>query len=140
MISRSALKAILASLILSGSAFANADTPSTVPQTIQDALIEWAASNFSEHGPSVAGVQNVHVRVLTLANGETGYLLCGEFHTSTAGPGAEWTHFATIKTDPYEQWIGGLGESQCEHATPSTTPPQDLSTELQARLSAAKIK
>jgi len=141
MINRSALKTIFISFILGASAFAHADTPNTVPQAVQDSLIEWSVADFSKHGPSVTGVRNVHIRSQPLANGEPSYLLCGEFRSSSDVQGAEWTDFATIKTDPpYEQWIGSMAKTQCEHATASTTQPQDLSAVLQARLDAIRVK
>lgn len=38
------------------------------------------------------------------------YVLCGRFRPAA---GTEWVQFATIKTSPYEQWIGGMAEAQC---------------------------
>lgn len=140
MIIRSSVKAISISFMLGASALAHAATPNMVPEAIQDSLIEWSASDFSAHGPSVAGVRNVHVRYQTLASGEPSYVLCGEFRSGGDAKEVEWTHFATIKTDPYEQWIGGLAQSHCEQATVISTQPADLSALLQARLHSVASK
>jgi hypothetical protein len=70
------------------------------------------------------------------AKSERSYLLCGEFAQAGAGP-PRWIAFATIKTDPYEQWLGGQAQALCERALPLAESPDDLSQALQARLAEA---
>lgn len=115
----------------------HAHTSGSVPEDIAQALVAWSSTDFTEHGPAVEMVRNVHVRFETQANGEPSYLLCGQFR---AEPESEWIHFATIKTDPYEQWIGGSAQSQCERASAASTPSKDLTTALQAELDTARPK
>jgi hypothetical protein len=49
-------------------------------------------------------------------SGKGHFLLCGSFK-SGPGPKAKWTHFATIKTSDYEQWLGGTAKAYCEQRT-----------------------
>src|SRR3546814_13917321 len=46
-------------------------------------------------------------------------MLCGQVHIGT-GAKAAWADFATIKTDPYEQWLRGPATDMCAKATPVT--------------------
>lgn len=103
-------------------------------QALQDSLVAWSASDFSDHGPRPEKVGNVHVRYAEKDGGERSYMLCGQF-LPAGGTGADWTRFATIRTDPYEQWIGGQAEAICERALPLPGSDDDLSAALQARLS-----
>ena len=59
------------------------------------------------------------------------YVLCGV--VQTAGPGSsERIAFATIKTSPYEQWLGGVADSICK-SNKVEWYTGDLSEELQRR-------
>jgi hypothetical protein len=105
-------------------------------QAVQESLVSWAASDFTTHGNRPEKVRNVHVRYSENDTGERSYMLCGQF-LPASGAKASWTHFATIKTDPYEQWIGSQAEALCERALPLSASDVDLSSELQARLNAS---
>jgi hypothetical protein len=45
----------------------------------------------------------------------------------------EWTHFATIKTDPYEQWMGSNALTYCQDSKEITYTKIDLSIALKSR-------
>jgi len=107
-------------------------------QAVQDALVSWSASDFSDHGPRAEKVRNVHVRYAEKDGGERSYMLCGQF-LPAGGTGVGWMQFATIKTDPYEQWIGGQAEALCERALPLSAGDDDLSAALQARLGGGPV-
>jgi hypothetical protein len=102
-------------------------------QAVQESLVSWSASDFATHGARPEKVRDVHVRYAEKDSGERIYMLCGQF-LPASGAKANWTHFATIKTDPYEQWIGGQAEALCERASPLSASVDDLSSALQARL------
>lgn len=137
---RTTWKYLIAGLALGAATASLAIEPQDAPLAVQTELIGLSASDFTEHGPAVQSVRNVHIRHETLSNGQHSYLLCGEFRTSADGKGSEWTHFATIKTDPYEQWIGAMAKAHCERATVTPSSPSDLSATLQTRLDAATSK
>jgi hypothetical protein len=132
--SSSGLMMALACAALVGAATAaHAANNDRIPPDVQASLLTWAASDFAAQGHKLDKVRNVHVRYAEQDTGERTYLLCGEF--MPANPASTgWTHFATIKTSPYEQWIGGMAEVQCERALPAGEG--DLSSALQARLDA----
>lgn len=102
------------------------------PPGLRDELIDYAVADFTAQDEAPDAVRGVHVRVARTGSGEPSYLLCGEFQP--AGDDAAWTTFATIKTDPYEQWLGGQAQGLCERATPLAGEDEDLSAALQAAL------
>lgn len=66
---------------------------------------------------------------LGVATGEDGAardVLCGEF--TRAGAEARWIPFATVRTDPYEQWLGGAATALCRDldASPDLGLLEDL--------------
>lgn len=134
----SALKALTFMMVTTVAAHAN-ETLEFL-QTVQDALVASSSSDFAQHGPPVSGFRKTRIRYETLASGERSYLLCGEFRSSTGGNDGRWTHFATIKTYPYEQWIGGLAQAHCERAAAISDQPKDLSAVLQAHLEAVTTR
>ena len=133
------LKIVSFCLLLGIATGSNACHAQELSDAIQDSLVAWSSHDFSEHGPSVESVRNVHVRFATLSSGERSYVLCGQFHAVSDNADAVWTHFATIMTDPYEQWVGAMAESHCERAQ-FIDHPKDLSAALQSSLHAAKSK
>ena len=125
---------ILACTALVGAAItAHAQESGDSLQALQESLVSWSASDFADHGPHPEEVRNVHVRYAEKDSGERSYMLCGQF-LPTGGDSASWTQFSTVKTDPYEQWIGGQAESLCERALPLSAGADDLSSVLQSRL------
>jgi hypothetical protein len=61
------------------------------------------------------------------------FILCGEFMPQSKNGTSTWTPFVTIKTSPYEQFVGSQATSFCDN--PHVTWVEDaLSAELQHRL------
>jgi hypothetical protein len=99
---------------------------------IGDALIDWAATDFTTNGGPPEAVRHVHLRYAADESGGGRHVLCGEFRAVGADD-TGWTSFATVHTDPYEQWLGGQGAAYCALATP-LADGEDLTAQLQARL------
>jgi hypothetical protein len=116
---------------LAGVAAAMPPEMSEDPALAQAALLQSAADDFRTHNPPQQ-VRGVHLRVIQQEHGRYLYLLCGEF--LPAGDDAQWTAFATVRTDPYEQWLGGQGEALCAQARQYDAERVDLSGQLQERL------
>lgn len=107
--------------------------------SVTQSLLGYAASDFGAHSPAVAQIRNVRVGYVMTAQGKKQYLLCGEFVPAASEREGEWTTFATIKTDPYEQWLGGQAESWCRHAKVNWEESKgDLSSALRSRLDSLK--
>ena len=104
-------------------------------QDLQDSLVSLSASDFKAHGPRPGGFRNVDLRYRETETGTRSYMLCGQVRMST-GAEAHWVDFATIKTDPYEQWIGGHATDMCARAVPVSPGGKDLSLALQVKLGA----
>ena len=94
-------------------------------------LIEFAASDFRLHVVrDGAEFRNVHPGELRGGDGAARSLICGEFRR----PGQEaWAAFATIRTDPYENWLGGSALGSCSGANTTLDPSRDLSAALAER-------
>lgn len=45
-----------------------------------------------------------------------------------------WTDFATVRTDPYEQWVGGSAADMCARAAPMAADGSDLSSAIQSAI------
>jgi hypothetical protein len=71
-------------------------------------------------------------------SGEKQYILCGEFLPAHEGGKAEWMPFATIKTAPYEQWLGAQAAGFCKGSSVIWDKEPDLSPSLQSRLDALR--
>ena len=99
-----------------GSCAALAQSASVAPKTPDPAAVESLMAAAAEDFTAPTSTRPVAIRKARLgyfAECETGqYLLCGSFK-SAQEKGAEWLQFATIKTSPYERWIGGMAEAQC---------------------------
>src|SRR3546814_10201967 len=76
--------------------------------------------------------RQVNLRFRETDTGTRSYMLCGQVHIGT-GAKAAWADFATIKTDPYEQWLGGPATDMCAKATP-VTGGRDLAPLLEQEL------
>jgi len=106
----------------------------TSVDSVQQFLLAVAASDFYAHGPtSIIRFREVRFRYLVSPKGEKTYLLCGEFLSEKKPAIHEWTPFVTIKTDPYEQWIGGQAATYCQGSSPASEKQDDLSSSLQSR-------
>lgn len=97
----------------------------------QDNLISAAATDFSQMqmGKPVAFRQ---VYLGKVGDEQTGWrsLLCGEYQTIDPNGIASWQPFATIKTSPYEQWLGQASATYCQSPMSKLELSQDLSEAL----------
>jgi hypothetical protein len=119
----------------SGEAYASGERLDSVTQS----LLAYAASDFRAHSPAVAQVRNVRVGHVLTAKGQKQYLVCGEFLPAHSEGQGEWTTFATIKTHPYEQWLGAQAESWCRNSKVNWEKNEgDLSSALRSRLDSLK--
>lgn len=76
--------------------------------SVSDTLITYSATDFQTHQPQPADVRNVRLGYIPKGEDKL-YVLCGEFLPTPDPDKAGWTEFATVKTDPYEQWLGRAG-------------------------------
>ena len=127
------IRSFALTLLLGAAAAAGAQQSGAYVQDLQDSLVAFAASDFAAHGPPPAGFRNVDLRYRENDHGARSYMLCGQFRGSS-GSEPDWADFATIKTDPYEQWIGGSATDMCARAVPVSPDSKDLSPELQSVL------
>jgi len=87
-------------------------TPADAPVEF---LVTTAASDFHKHqSPRPSRFREVRVAYVVAPDGTTTYMLYGEFLPASDDGAAAWTPFLTIKTDPYEQWIGAQAKGYCE--------------------------
>lgn len=115
---------------LSGTARAADELP---PRAVAQTLLGHAASDFSQHvKPPPAAFRRVHYGVLRGQDGREVPVLCGEF--LPAGSKGRWTPFATVRTSPYEQWLGGQAQGLCGPENFTRQDAHDYAAELLARL------
>lgn len=122
---------LLLALVLVTCGMAHAE-PAEAPAVAQE-LIGHAADDFRQHmQPPPSDFRRVRLGELKSADGsQRRWVLCGEFRP--AGDKAPWARFATIKTSPYEHWVGGAAQGYCQ---PPAFKAQgaDLSPALKARV------
>lgn len=124
---------VLLALLLGAAAEPGAHESDTYVQGLRDLLIAHSASDFAAGSAQPAGFRQVDLRYRENDHGARSYMLCGQARMG-AGAEADWADFATIKTDPYEQWIGGAATDMCARAVPIPLDGTDLSVALQAEL------
>jgi hypothetical protein len=97
-------------------------------------LLRSAAADFGRsQATRPSEVRNVRAGYLEEPGSVPRYILCGEFMQQSENRMSTWTPFVTIKTSPYEQFVGLQATSFCEN--PHVTWVEDaLSSELQHRL------
>lgn len=101
-------------------------------------LLTSAATDFRSHPPPLpVRFRKVRSGYVTTSDGARQYRLCGEFLPSNEGGTGEWIAFATIKTAPYEQWLGGQALGFCKDAS-MTWDKKDLSADLQGRVNSPR--
>jgi len=100
------------------------------PQT-EALLIQFAADDFRQH-VAAQGVmfRGVHAGDLRGDNGVVRHILCGEF---LAPDQDRWDAFATIQTEPYENWLGSSADVHCQQSGLALDTKRDLSDALNAR-------
>lgn len=98
-------------------------------------LLDMSAQDFYDHQPPVpVGFRNIQIKYLTKPDKEITYLICGQFLDKDNQDKQEWTSFATIKTDPYEQWIGSNAQAYFQDSKEITYRKMDLAVALKSRL------
>ena len=98
-------------------------------------LLTAAATDFHAHRPpDPVSFRDVRIGHRPAPNGQTLYMICGQFLPAKEGAKAEWTPFATIKTSGYEQWIGAQATGFCQDSSVIWDTVTDLSSSLQSRL------
>lgn len=127
------LRAFSLALLLGAAAETGAHESSADVQDLQDSLVEYSASDFAAGGSRPEGFRNVELRYREDDHGVRSYMLCGQARMDAGGK-ADWVDFATIKTDPYEQWIGGAATDMCARAVRILPDGNDLSVALQTTL------
>jgi hypothetical protein len=111
-----------------------AETQNTSLDSIVHFLLDAAAKDFHDNQPPTpVSFRNIKVRDLIGPNAENHYMICGQFLAQDNQNKEEWTHFATIKTDPYEQWIGSNALTYCQDSKEITYTKIDLSRALKSR-------
>ncbi len=102
-------------------------------------LLSYAAGDFhAARTPSPAGFRDVRLGHVMHPSGAKQYMLCGQFLPGGASGEGEWQPFATIKTDPYEQWLGLQAAGLCQQSAITWVETEDLSPSLQSQLDSLK--
>ena len=133
MLPPSSLRAFSLALLLGAATGTGAHESSAYVQGLQDSLVAYAASDFAASDSRPDGFRKVDLRYRENDQGARSYMLCGQARMG-AGAKADWVDFATIKTDPYEQWVGGTATDMCARAVPISPDDSDLSAALQAKM------
>jgi hypothetical protein len=104
-------------------------------ENIVKSLIDFSANDFYKNQePLPTAFRNVQIKYSTKPDKEKLYILCGQFTIQDNQNPADWTQFATIITDPYEQWIGSNALTYCENSNEVSYLKEDLSAELKNKL------
>lgn len=127
------LRAFSLALLMGAATATGAHESSAYVQGLQDSLVAYAASDFAASGSRPDGFRKVDLRYRENDHGARSYMLCGEARMGT-GAKAEWVAFATIKTEPYEQWLGGTATDICARAVTISPDGSDLSAALRSKL------
>lgn len=105
-----------------------------IPDSITTFLLDAAATDF--HMSQISKpleFRNVRAGYQVISGNDLQYVLCGELMEQQK---EEWMPFATIKTEPYEQWLGRQALSICEDPAIIFENENDLSKKLKDRLDA----
>ena len=103
-----------------------------------DFLLTSAATDFrTQRPPHPVRFRNVRSGYVVTSEGVRQYRLCGEFLPADESGKADWIAFATIKTSPYEQWLGESALGFCKDAT-MTWDKEDLSSILLSRFNSLR--
>lgn len=119
--------------------------PPPPPTAVQDSsaarevefLLASSAADFQAHRPPTpVDFREVRLGHLTTSSSEAQYLLCGEFLPAEGGDAAAWMRFATIRTAPYEQLLGGQADGVCGGGEVRWVGEADHAAALQERYDA----
>ena len=133
MLLHRSLRALSLTLLLGAAAGAGAHESSAYVHGLQDSLVAYSASDFAASDPRPGGFRNVDLRYRENDHGARSYILCGQARMGAASK-ADWVDFATIKTAPYELWIGSTATDTCARAVFISPDGSDLSAALQTKL------
>ncbi len=112
----------------------NAEKQNSSHDSVVNFLLDVAVKDFQEHQPPVPlAFRNVQFKYLTKPNEGNVYLICGEFLNQDKRNTEEWINFTTIKTDPYEQWMGSNALQYCREAKEIPYTKIDLSIALKSK-------
>ena len=103
-----------------------------IPDSITSFLLDFAATDF--HASQLSKpleFRNLRAGYQVISGNDLQYVLCGEFMEQQK---EEWMPFATIKTGPYEQWLGRQALSICEDPAITFENEKELSKKLKDRL------
>ncbi|MHA6279593.1 hypothetical protein ACXYMT_05380 [Salinimicrobium sp. CAU 1759] len=104
----------------------------SIPDSITTLLLDFAATDF--HASQLSKpleFRKVRAGYQITSGKNFQYVLCGEFMEQQK---EEWMPFATIKTEPYEQWLGRQALSICEDPAMTFQNEKDLSKKLKDRM------
>jgi len=105
------------------------EQPKATTDTPLEFLLTAAAADFHAQHPShTINFRKVRFGHVLNSGGEKQYMLCGQFLTAQG----RWAPFVTIKTSPYEQWLGDQAVTFCKRKSISWGK-EDLSHLLQTR-------
>ena len=108
------------------------------PDPVIDGLLAMAATDFrAQRAPQPVQFRNVRGGYALKADGAKQHRVCGEFLAADDGGKGNWVHFATIQTDPYEQWLGGSSLNYCQDPL-MKWDRADLSARMLARLQSVR--
>ena len=123
--------------ITGGTTFATAQShPRAVPPEAVQFTVNAATGDIHAHHPPAGKIQFRNARIGTLPqpDGQTFYLVCGEYAGVTQGTKPTWVPFVTIKMADYEQWLGEEATKDwCHHRHPTWDPRTDITAALQAK-------
>ena len=119
-------------LLLSAAAGASAHDSGSYVKNLQESLVAYSASDFAASDVDPAGFRKVHLRYRENDHGARTYMLCGQVQIG-AGNKAAWGDFATVKTKPFEQWLGHAASEICALATPVAADGNDLAALIEAK-------
>ena len=98
-------------------------------------LLAASAKDFHAHQPPYpARFRDVRVGRTVAPDGTGRYMLRGQFLPTRGKGEPEWTPFVTIKTSPYEQWLGAAAEGYFRQSSIVWDDREDLSSPLQRQL------
>lgn len=109
--------------------------PIIVQPMTADAMIVVAIEDFQSHQPPTpVDFRNVRFGLMPKDEQQNRALLCGEFLVFDGKDKREWTAFATIQTEGYEQWLGGAAFGICQQSNIKWQGDADYSAALKKKL------
>ena len=126
------LRAVSLALLLGATAATTAQESGAYLTDLQESLAAYAADDFAGGNTRPTGFRKVDLRYRENDHGARAYMLCGQVQFG-AGTKPGWVDFATVRTKPFEQWIGGTAAEICALATPVSPGGHDLSALIETK-------